>query len=225
MKIVECPSCESKFDIAKAPEGMKLKCGKCQKIFGVVQGGEMVPVFAGIPKAAPLKAKRPLPPPLRRMTRRAAPTADDLSAVPMEPGMEDEFQSETPLPAQRRRRATGNGISALRRASTTSRFRRGPSYSEVVRAVEKKDRPEALLVITGLIGLVGGLGMLLGVILSITTPMNDIVVLQERLEKISTEKTSSKKSSKKKDTGKEEKIKEGGGEKPEEKKSGSDKTE
>jgi hypothetical protein len=45
MKLVECPICDSKFDIEKVPEGTKLKCGKCQKVFGVVRSGEMIPVM------------------------------------------------------------------------------------------------------------------------------------------------------------------------------------
>ena len=44
MKLVECPICDSKFNIEKVPDGTKLKCSKCQKIFGVIKNGDMVPV-------------------------------------------------------------------------------------------------------------------------------------------------------------------------------------
>lgn len=45
MKLVECPVCDSKFDIEKVPNGTKLKCGKCKKVFGVVEDGEVMPIF------------------------------------------------------------------------------------------------------------------------------------------------------------------------------------
>jgi hypothetical protein len=54
MKLVECPICDSQFDIEKVPDGTKLKCGKCKKVFGVVEGGEMMPIFdESVKTAAP----------------------------------------------------------------------------------------------------------------------------------------------------------------------------
>lgn len=82
MKLVECPICDSKFDIEKVPEGTKLKCGKCQKVFGVVRSGEMIPIMDE-QKPAPAPASLPEESPAKSPTVRRPSTIQPIKASQM----------------------------------------------------------------------------------------------------------------------------------------------
>lgn len=43
MKLVQCPICYLSVDIENLPEGSKVRCEKCQKIIGLIQGNTMLP--------------------------------------------------------------------------------------------------------------------------------------------------------------------------------------
>ena len=56
--IVECPICDTKYDIASLKDGMKLKCTRCHKVVGTISGGDLLPILETIkapamPKQAP----------------------------------------------------------------------------------------------------------------------------------------------------------------------------
>ncbi|MBA7673279.1 hypothetical protein ES703_81473 [subsurface metagenome] len=89
MKIVECPICESKFDIANLPEGTKLRCGQCKRVFALVKDGEAVPYFEEVtlsPIAAPRKPKPKVeaePEYEKVVIRRRAPVAEAEKLDPL----------------------------------------------------------------------------------------------------------------------------------------------
>jgi hypothetical protein len=43
MKLVECPICYLSVDIENLSEGTKVKCEKCQKVIGLIEGDKMLP--------------------------------------------------------------------------------------------------------------------------------------------------------------------------------------
>jgi hypothetical protein len=51
--IVECPICDSRFDVTKLPEGSKVKCSKCQKVVGKLVAGALVPILESVKKSSP----------------------------------------------------------------------------------------------------------------------------------------------------------------------------
>ncbi|MBI5778594.1 MAG: hypothetical protein HZA49_03955 [Planctomycetes bacterium] len=58
--IVECPICDTKYDITSLKNGMKLKCTRCHKVVGTISGGALLPILETIkapimPKKAPVK--------------------------------------------------------------------------------------------------------------------------------------------------------------------------
>ncbi|MEW6025715.1 MAG: hypothetical protein AB1599_00265 [Planctomycetota bacterium] len=60
--IVECPLCDTKYDISSLKDGMKLKCTRCHKVVGTISGGALLPILETIKAPAMLK-KAPPPPP------------------------------------------------------------------------------------------------------------------------------------------------------------------
>ncbi|MEK7449725.1 MAG: hypothetical protein AAB019_09625 [Planctomycetota bacterium] len=195
MKIVECPLCESKFDISRASEGTRLKCGSCKKIFGVVQGGEMVPVFDETPaKTVPAKPTGIGVKPRMPLRRPAAPPAI-RHPMAVQPGPE-EYEIDLPDEAMTDVRLPG------KTRMPPGRFRRDPSLSEIVRAVEKREKPEALLVLAGLAGL-AAIGMLIWVAITITAPMDESM-FQVKPEKTKEKKATKIEKSESKDEGKAE---------------------
>lgn len=58
--IVECPICDTKYDITTLKDGMKLKCTRCHKVVGTVSGGALLPILETI-KAPSLPKKAPAP--------------------------------------------------------------------------------------------------------------------------------------------------------------------
>jgi hypothetical protein len=58
--IVECPICDTKYDIASLKDGMKLKCTRCHKVVGTISGGDLLPILETI--KAPSVPKKPAPP-------------------------------------------------------------------------------------------------------------------------------------------------------------------
>ena len=63
--IVECPLCDTKYDIASLKDGMKLKCTRCHKVVGTISGGDLLPILETI--KAPISPKKIAPPPPRRV--------------------------------------------------------------------------------------------------------------------------------------------------------------
>jgi len=57
--IVECPICDTKYDIATLKDGMKLKCTRCHKVVGTISGGDLLPILETI--KAPSVPKKPAP--------------------------------------------------------------------------------------------------------------------------------------------------------------------
>jgi len=58
--IVECPLCDTKYDIASLKDGMKLKCTRCHKVVGIIKDGDLLPILETIkapiaPKVAPVR--------------------------------------------------------------------------------------------------------------------------------------------------------------------------
>ena len=58
--IVECPICDTKYDIGTLKDGMKLKCTRCHKVVGTISGGALLPILETIkapsmPKKAPAR--------------------------------------------------------------------------------------------------------------------------------------------------------------------------
>lgn len=47
--IVECPICDTKYDISSLKDGMKLKCSKCKRIMGTVTDGHLLPLLESVP--------------------------------------------------------------------------------------------------------------------------------------------------------------------------------
>ena len=58
--IVECPICDTKYDIASLKDGMKLKCTRCHKVVGTISGGDLLPILETI-KAPSMPKKKPAP--------------------------------------------------------------------------------------------------------------------------------------------------------------------
>lgn len=58
--IVECPICDSRFDVAKLPDGAKIKCSKCKKVVGKLAGGALVPILEAVKKAPVAQQRRPV---------------------------------------------------------------------------------------------------------------------------------------------------------------------
>lgn len=58
--IVECPICDTKYDIASLKDGMKLKCTRCHKVVGTISGGDLLPILETI-KAPVMPKKAPAP--------------------------------------------------------------------------------------------------------------------------------------------------------------------
>lgn len=57
--IVECPICDSRFDVSKLPDGSKIKCSKCKKVVGKLVGGALIPILEAV-KKAPVQQRRPV---------------------------------------------------------------------------------------------------------------------------------------------------------------------
>ena len=55
--IVECPICDTKYDIASLRDGTKLKCTRCHKVVGTISGGDLLPILETI--KAPIMPKAP----------------------------------------------------------------------------------------------------------------------------------------------------------------------
>ena len=58
--IVECPICDTKYDIATLKDGMKLKCTRCHKVVGTISGGDLLPILETI-KAPSMPKNAPAP--------------------------------------------------------------------------------------------------------------------------------------------------------------------
>lgn len=135
MKLIECPICDSKYDIEKVPDGTKLKCARCKKVFGMVQDGDLVPILEKevVTAAPPPKpVKKPLPPPEEEPYAEEE-VAEEYEEVPARPVMS---RPRTQVPSRLVRR-------------------RDAYYYEEPVEKKKAPKPDLLLVIGGLVGLVG----------------------------------------------------------------------
>ena len=45
MDVVECPFCDTKYDISKLKDGSELKCTGCNKVVGTIKNGYLLPMF------------------------------------------------------------------------------------------------------------------------------------------------------------------------------------
>ena len=100
--IVQCASCQTKFRVPDEKIGdkpVKVRCSKCQSVFGVKRGGD------GQAEVAPLPAKPgvTLPP------GTAAPLEPGLSATPTQKPV-DPFAAFGPPPEQRPEETTKAGV-------------------------------------------------------------------------------------------------------------------
>ncbi|MDI6732604.1 MAG: hypothetical protein QME51_00685 [Planctomycetota bacterium] len=59
--IVECPICDTRYDIGSLKDGMKLKCTRCHKIVGTIKEGSLLPLLESI-KTEEIKPSAPPPP-------------------------------------------------------------------------------------------------------------------------------------------------------------------
>jgi len=82
MKIVECPICESKFDITNLPEETKLRCGQCKRVFAVVREGEAVPFFEEV-TLSPIGASKQAEPEYERVVRRRKSVGEEERVDPL----------------------------------------------------------------------------------------------------------------------------------------------
>ena len=146
MKIVECPSCETKFDIFGLPDGTKLKCSSCKNIFGVVRDGEAIPLrkkeVASVKPRTLHPARRPV------QYEEEYEESEEFSDEP-------EYDEEE-VRVRRHRRPHG-----------------GRHYEDDLAVV--KPRPDFLLILGGLIGL-GLIGTLVYVIMTLKQPIETLIL-------------------------------------------------
>jgi hypothetical protein len=70
-EIVECPICDTKYNISSLKDGMKLKCTRCHKVVGTIKDGELLPL---------LEALGPTPEIKRPIAPRRLPILEDIGA-------------------------------------------------------------------------------------------------------------------------------------------------